>query len=174
MSKVTWQAIVIWVILAFVVCAVTYPLYRKGRLSDRSYVALPLLAFYLGFALTITIIERIPAPEAKYQLTVFWSYKAIEAGRTDLIAEVFWNYILFIPFGILVSMFLPRKREWLSVILGLFTSSCIELAQLYLHRGLFEFDDIIHNTLGSIIGLIVFLIFAGIARAVASRKRTAE
>ena len=172
MSKVTLQAIVIWVILAFVVCAVTYPFYRKGRLSDNAFVALPLLAFYLGFTLTITIIERIPSAEAKYQLVVFWSYKAIQAGRNELIAEVFWNYILFIPIGILLAMLLPSKRSWLAIILGMLMSSGIELTQLYLHRGLFEFDDIIHNTLGTIIGVILF--FGGMVGDLAesSLKRT--
>ena len=169
MSKVTLQAIVIWVILAFVVCAVTYPFYRKGRLSDNAFVALPLLAFYLGFTLTITIIERIPSAEAKYQLVVFWSYKAIQAGRNELIAEVFWNYILFIPIGILLAMLLPSKRSWLAIILGMLMSSGIELTQLYLHRGLFEFDDIIHNTLGTIIGVILFLIVRKIVFLIKSR-----
>lgn len=169
MSKVTLQAIVIWVILAFAVCAVTYPFYRKGRLSDNAFVALPLLAFYLGFTLTITIIERIPSAEAKYQLVVFWSYKAIQAGRNELIAEVFWNYILFIPIGILLAMLLPSKRSWLAIILGMLLSSGIELTQLYLHRGLFEFDDIIHNTLGTIIGVILFVIVRKIVFLIKSR-----
>lgn len=166
MSKVTLQAIVIWVILAFAVCAVTYPFYRKKRLSSNAFVAFPLLAFYLGFTLTITIIERIPSPDAKYQLAVFWSYQAIQAGKNDLIAEVFWNYILFIPIGILLSMLLPGKRSWLAVVFGMLMSSGIELAQLFLHRGLFEFDDIIHNTLGTVIGVCLFLLVRRIVMAI--------
>lgn len=169
MSKVTLQAIIIWVLLAFAVCVVTYPFNRKGRLSDNAFIALPLLAFYLGFTLTITIIERIPSPEAKYQLVVFWSYKAIQAGRTDLIAEVFWNYILFIPIGILLALLLPSKRSWIAVIIGMLMSAGIELTQLYLHRGLFEFDDIIHNTLGTIIGVILFVIVRKIVFLIKSR-----
>ena len=37
-------------------------------------------------------------------------------------------------------------------------SCSIEIIQLVLHRGLFEFDDIIHNTLGVFIGILVCLL----------------
>lgn len=36
----------------------------------------------------------------------------------------------------------------------------IELTQLIIHRGLFEFDDIIHNTAGTIIGVVLVMLIA--------------
>ncbi|MBR2549687.1 MAG: VanZ family protein [Clostridiales bacterium] len=128
-----------------------------------------MFAFYLSFVLTITVIERIVTAKAKYELELFWTYKAIQAGQTDLRAEIFWNVVLFIPIGILVSMMLPKKRKWLSIIVGFLMSAGIELTQLLLHRGLFEFDDMVHNTLGTVIGLVLFLIVSGIVKAVRGR-----
>lgn len=40
---------------------------------------------------------------------------------------------------------------------GLLISVCIEVVQLVFHRGLFEFDDMFHNTLGTLIGIGIFL-----------------
>ncbi len=135
---------------------VTYVLYRNNKLRLSTAITVPLLVFYMSFVLTITLIDRIPTKRPRYELVLFWSYKAIQNGRSDLISEVFWNVVLFIPLGILFSLLLS-KRKWISIVLGMLLSAGIELTQLILHRGLFEFDDIFHNTLGTVIGLIVFL-----------------
>ena len=42
---------------------------------------------------------------------------------------------------------------------GIGLSSAIEIVQLVSHRGLFELDDIIHNTLGTILGYLILLVF---------------
>ena len=82
---------------------------------------------------------------------------AIANGETHYINEIFWNIMLFIPIGILIMLLLNCKHKWIYVLFsGLFLSALIELIQLLFHRGLFEIDDIVHNTLGTIIGIIVF------------------
>ena len=103
--------------------------------------------FYLSFVLTITVIERVPDREAQHKLELFWSYKAIMAGNAQLLAENFWNVVLFLPIGVLISGLLPRCRVWLAVWICAAGSAAVEVAQLVTHRGLFEFDDTFHNTL---------------------------
>ena len=143
--------------IAAVFALFTYVLYRNDRMKASTAIAIPLIAFYSAFVLTITLIDRIPTKRPRYELVLFWSYKAIQNGRSDLISEVFWNVVLFIPLGILFSLLLS-KRKWISIVLGMLLSAGIELTQLILHRGLFEFDDIFHNTLGTIIGFVVYLL----------------
>ena len=116
------------------------------------------MVFYLSFVLTITVIERIPSPEPEYELVPLWSYKAIASGTTKLIAENFWNVVLFIPIGVIVSVLFPKQKLWPAVAAGLLLSAAVELTQLITHRGLFEFDDIFHNTLGAVIGSALFLL----------------
>ena len=41
------------------------------------------------------------------------------------------------------------------LLIGIGISFSIELLQLVLCRGLFEFDDIIHNSLGFLIGILI-------------------
>ena len=118
-----------------------------------------MLAFYLSFVVTITVIARIKSAKAQYKLALFWSYKAIQNGRTELRAEIFWNIVLFIPIGILLSLILAGKLKWLVILISMLLSAGIEVTQLLFHRGLFEFDDIVHNTLGAVTGVLVFIVF---------------
>lgn len=130
---------------------------------------MPLLAFYLSFVFTITLFDRIPTTLPKYQLTLFWSYKAISYGRSDLIAEVIANVLLFIPIGILIMFIVARKLRWLGITIGILLSVFIEVSQLIFHRGLFEFDDIIHNSLGMLIGVGIFLLVSWIGKRIKTK-----
>ena len=64
--------------------------------------------------------------------------------------EILLNIILFIPVGLLA----PR---WKTVGLAAGYSLLIELAQLISCRRLFEFDDVIHNALGTAAGVLLVL-----------------
>ena len=145
-------------LIAVVTGIAAFAFYRKEKLSLRTLVTVPVLAFYLSFVATITIIARIPSHSAQYRLMLFWSYGAIAGGQTDLIAEVFWNVVLFIPIGILLMMLFTNRFGFVTALgCGLLMSVFIEVVQLVFHRGLFEFDDMVHNTLGTLIGIGIFL-----------------
>ena len=49
-----------------------------------------------------------------------------------------------------------KKRKWIIAIFAFAFSSCIESLQLIFHLGYAEVDDIIHNTLGAVIGMFAF------------------
>ena len=48
---------------------------------------------------------------------------------------------------------------FLSIPIASLISLSIELLQLITSRGLFEFDDVFHNSLGAVIGVGLFLVF---------------
>jgi len=91
------------------------------------------------------VLDRRPGPKMTYELIPFWSY-----GVKSLRMEILLNIILFIPVGLLS----PR---WKTVGLAAGYSMLIELAQLVSFRGLFEFDDVIHNALGTTLGVLIML-----------------
>ena len=43
-------------------------------------------------------------------------------------------------------------KWWLVTLIGFVVSATVELIQYFNYLGLFEFDDIIHNTIGMLIG----------------------
>ena len=104
-----------------------------------------LLAGYLFLILAVTVLDRRPGPKMTYELIPFWSY-----GVKSLRMEILLNIILFIPVGLLS----PR---WKTEGLAAGYSMLIELAQLLSFRGLFEFDDVIHNALGTALGVLLVL-----------------
>ena len=117
-----------------------------------------MLVFYLGFVFTLTIFERTVTPDKNMELTLFWSYKLIAGGDKCMFFEVFWNVVLFMPYGFLASLISKRKAKWTVLLSGSLLSIAIELTQLFTHRGLFEYDDIVHNTLGTVIGIAMCLL----------------
>ena len=77
MRKVTLEAVVIWMTLAFITGFTVYILYKRERMHASTAIILPVLVFYLSFILTITVIERRARRKARYKLELFWSYSVV-------------------------------------------------------------------------------------------------
>ena len=107
--------------------------------------AVGLLLGYCFFVLAVTILIRTPFEGLHFQPELFWSYKVWNVQREQIIA----NVIMFIPVGVLGGLI----WRWKAVAFAAVFSVIIEVVQLVSRRGLFEFDDIIHNTLSAAIGL---------------------
>ena len=174
-SKVTLENITQWSQVAVITGIITLLLWRLRRLSAYSAFTLPLLVFYLAFVSTITIIDRVPSKIARYKLELFWSYKAIANGTVKLIAENFWNVVLFMPVGFLMAgLFRRHRAAWPAMLISAALSALLELTQLKTHRGLFELDDIFHNTLGALIGICLCLLLSSIVKIVNRQKTCAS
>ena len=114
------------------------------RISPR-----PLLAAYILFILMETIIGR-KIGVGRVELVPFWSY-----SHPELRMEIVLNYILFMPLGVLLYLCFGAKFGLRVVIAGLLLSVSIEFIQLLFNIGLFEFDDMIGNTIGCLIGAVI-------------------
>lgn len=94
-------------------------------------------------------------------LTPFISYYAVLKGETkELLRSNFMNIVLFYPAGLLVCEILPkhRKRLWKVVLITTvfaLVSFGVEYAQYRFGLGQAEIDDVIHNTVGALIGSLV-------------------
>ena len=115
---------------------------RKKKLS------ISLLVAYCFMMYAMAVLHRPVTPEATYRCQLFWSWKEWESLGLQIIA----NILVFIPIGYLSGCIWKWKGE----IFAVSFSVLIELSQLILHRGLFEFDDMLHNTVGAGIGLVVW------------------
>lgn len=113
---------------------------------------------YVAFIVMVTLLNR--SEGGGYQLEPFWSYKAAYGGAIYLWQEIVLNYLLFIPLGFLLHF---RFKEMNKIgLIGLSISTFIEVAQLELKLGLFEFDDIIGNSLGCVLGAVIGVIIQSI------------
>ncbi len=161
MRLITVRSVLQWMIVAAVSSIVLLPFYRKGKLSRQHYICSILLAFYCPFLFYITVAGRRAGDSYQCELELFWAYKRAFAGITRFLWGNFWNVVLFIPIGVLLGALV--KRKWFVPVFGMVISIVVELAQLITKRGLFEFDDILHNTVGAGIGVLLFLLFVHVA-----------
>ena len=69
-------------------------------------------------------------------------------------AWVIENIFLFLPFGFLFPVWLPKKKTAWTIPVGFLCSVAIEYCQLRTGRGFCQLDDVIMNTLGAGIGFL--------------------
>ena len=137
LPKYRWLWLVLTAVGTWVVLRVV------GKREKRIWIAL--LATYVLFILFETVIGRRPG-DFRAELIPFWSYRIPELRN-----EIIMNYLLFIPLGVLLCICVNR---WMVCVeIGFVMSACIELYQLITRTKLFEFDDIIGNTIGCFIGV---------------------
>lgn len=91
-----------------------------------------------------------------------------EILRYDIESEMFLsnvigNIVLFVPFGFIIASYIKPKNMWSNVIIAIIISATIEFVQLRIGRS-FDIDDIILNTLGCIIGYLLYIGFNAILR----------
>lgn len=110
-----------------------------------------LLLEYIVLIYSSTVFFRKISEAREFNLTPFWSY-----SQTKLFVENLMNVVIFMPIGLLlVCVF--RSMNWKRVLMiGLCLSVGIEVLQFVMRRGFSEVDDVMHNTLGCLIGYGVF------------------
>ena len=111
--------------------------------------SLCLLIPYLFLIVAITILVRKSMASSKLILQPFWSYGKWKDQSNQVLA----NILMFIPVGILAR----NLWKWKSIPFAAGFSAMIELTQYFTKRGYCEFDDIFHNTLGALLGLLICL-----------------
>lgn len=124
---------------------------RKGMGAFR-YITRLLLVEYIGYIILSTIIFRNTKIDREYNYTLFWSY-----GHPNSFMEIFLNVVAFIPLGILLREAFVKIPIWKVTIFGFIFSIIIETLQFLLKKGFSETDDVIHNTLGCVIGAVLSL-----------------
>lgn len=109
----------------------------------------------LVILLCTTILRAYNAYQG-HNFDPFWSYKEILAGNTELIADNLLNLVVFMPLGFLLGLAFERISVIRVLIIGLVLSITVECIQLLFNRGFAEFDDVLHNVIGCIIGFGLF------------------
>jgi len=122
--------------------------------------------FYIYLILTYTLLSRSVRNYFDYDLILFWSYQEIWTTHNfQLAVEVFTNCLMFIPVGVLMPFAYEKyfgrdevKIRNSVIICGFSVSASVECLQLLTRTGLFEWDDMIHNTIGVIAGYGIYLL----------------
>ena len=113
-----------------------------------------LIAEYLFLVLSSTLFCRSIMPESRLELSPFWTYHAALIDKMPGISvwDIVLNVVLFFPLGFLVKLLYPTLKLWKLVIIAICTSVFIETNQYLFEKGIAQFDDVMHNTIGAMIG----------------------
>ena len=76
--------------------------------------------------------------------------------------EVLYNVVVFIPFGIYSGIFLSDKPLPLRLAPACFASLIFESTQFVFHIGASDITDLITNSMGSVIGILVYFLLGKI------------
>ena len=152
----TIREIVFFSIIFLGVTFIGYMLLKNKKIKVSQFIAGESLFLFLVVVLASTVFTRTSNGVRTYELIHFWSWYEIIAGNTALFEEIVLNMILIFPAGMLLPFVLNKKIKWYKAFVwGFIFSAFIEVCQLVLCRALFEWDDMIHNALGAMVGCIV-------------------
>lgn len=154
---------VIYAVLLGVVSCLIYSIKAKKKRSEKSmskcrfiwhFIGSTLFVIYFFVLCNIVYFSREPGSRIGVDMRLFSTWGTTSQEH----AYVIENVILFIPFGFLFPACLPKKISVLTVFAGALCSVCIEYIQYRTGSGYCQIDDIVTNTLGALMGYIVFAI----------------
>lgn len=136
-------------VIAAIVTGVAMKVRRKEKIPAVCFTVL-----YLCLVYTSTVLSRAPGTAAGVALSPFWSYRRWLDGNILFLQYIVLNILMLLPIGIsLCALWESRKRI---VCFGFGFSCFIEISQLLTGRGLFDIDDIMHNTIGVMLGILIY------------------
>ena len=164
--------------MAIILCILLYCfLWWKQKISgvaiDRNkWVCGPFLAIYVATLIGLMLVGREKGQDYSVNLTLFWSYKrCMQEYNRNLLLQMIYNVIAFIPWPILFTIVFPKMKKFLWGVGSAFLFSVfVEIMQLVFKLGMFEFDDMFHNTLGAVIGYAILTLVRAIILKYRSQK----
>lgn len=108
-----------------------------------------------------------------YLVFLFWYLRGNETDFENAFSNIMGNIILFLPIGILLPLVSKFFLNALNVIVTtLLVSVIFECLQLIYNLGDFTLDDVIYNTIGGIIGYLIwrYVIYVFLVKVVFTKK----
>ncbi len=154
----------------YILCTVTYLLWsrlvRKDKPSVREWASrylgssffLCVLVAYVYVSIGISVLCREPGSRQSLNLTLFSTFNSNLQERIYVVE----NLLMFIPLGILLPLVWKAlyRFPW-CVMIGMVGSIAIEVVQYRLARGYSQIDDVMNNTIGTLLGYWIVLVFHG-------------
>lgn len=140
--------------LVFCISTVAF-LWVKGVKRGWHYSMALLLAELLLLIYGSTVFFRETQVGVNEDFYPFRSYQSIQMFMESL-PESILNLILFVPIGILLCVVFRNMVWWKILLCGASLSMGIEIFQLIFEKGLCDLNDLLHNTMGCMLGYGIF------------------
>lgn len=139
--------------LAVVVVVITFGCY-SNKVSDKiKFTLWTLLIEYVLIVFCATVICRASNTSHRIAPLPFWIYIEVLNGNPRVTPlDILFNILLLFPIGVLLAGVLPKIKLWHVFGIGLLLSLTIETLQYVFYKGVAQFDDLVHNSLGCVLG----------------------
>ena len=129
---------------------------RMHKITKTQALGALIILIYMVIVFGSTVFTR-GVSSRQCELTIFWSWREVLIDHDgELMTEILLNCIMLMPVGIFLPMAAGRRvHPAVALLVGVILSGTIEMSQFVFSRGLFEWDDIIHNSLGCMQGCVV-------------------
>lgn len=150
------KEIIVFGIIFICTALILSVLLSRKKLRPVQVAALLALELFLGIVFASTVFTR-SITSRHLELVPFWSWREVWLSHDELLfLQIILNCILLIPMGMLLPFAAGRYvRPSRAFAVGFFVSAVIEVSQLIWCRGWFEWDDMMHNALGCMVGCIL-------------------
>lgn len=156
---------------------------RMKKTTRRMIHVLSWIAFVIYLVMMVYFLffceqlGRIPSDTYHYNLKPFTEIRRYlnhvnEIGYFGVMLNILGNVVCFMPLGFVLPILSNRKWGFIRItIISFLASLVVEITQLVTKLGSCDVDDIIMNTLGGLLGYILFIICRTIYRANMKKKR---
>lgn len=147
-------------------------MHGEKKLKKKSVLLAIVSLFYLLIVFGAVFMNRNSVSHFEVQ-RLFSSYKtAWYTCSAQGWRNIVLNIMLFVPFGVLLPLWGKKTdKPYFVIPIGTTVSLIIETAQYIFKIGVFEFDDILNNTVGVILGYCAYrLLFTIKNKAVTPKK----
>lgn len=151
----TWPIIALTCVVLIIFRLISYKENKnKDICSDIINLSFLLYILCLFQMVTLRDVNTVDG----YNLIPFKEIFRYEIFSKEFIRNVIGNILLFLPFGFYAKYYFKKEKLPLITIFTILTSLTIELIQTKIGRT-FDIDDIILNTLGGIIGYLIYKVY---------------
>ncbi len=154
----TWPMLILFIII-LVVTRVTYIIINKKEIVlYRDILSLISISYIL---LLYFLLLSTEFASSGINFIPFREMTRYEIASKAFFYNVIGNIAVFIPFGFIVADFVKAKKIRHVIIPCIIVSLSVEIIQLFIGRA-FDVDDVILNTLGGLLGFIIYISLYGL------------
>ncbi len=148
-----------WIVWAALIIGIIVFHCKRGVRRDKSDVLNSILIIYIAFVVSVTLVTRQPSPMRIYHLMPFWSWRRaikeiLERDTCGVLIQIIYNLFILFPIGFLLC-FIKKISFKQAFVWGGCFSATIEVLQLTFMLGVFEWDDMLHNSIGLMTGMFI-------------------
>lgn len=153
-----------YAIFIFIILIIGYFLFnkffdKKHSIGLPKFIFIVLLICWVTIVFGITTLSRPAMFTGQFNPSLFSSYvNAWNKWSTPELQLIIFNMLMFVPLGVLLPLIQKKNKSFLRVfVISIAFTFSVEMFQFITGKGIFEFDDLLHNTIGSLAGYFIVM-----------------